>query len=145
MDFLTALKISSSALSAQRLRMDVISSNLANVSTTRSPEGGPYRRRDVVFSSQPVTSSFEEVLGSEVNKKLQMVEVVDISVDSAPPKMIYDPRHPDANAQGYVGMPDISVIKEMVNILSATRSYEANVAVVNATKSMAMKALEIGR
>ena len=145
MDFLTALKISSSALSAQRLRMDVISSNLANVSTTRSPEGGPYRRRDVVFSSQPVTSSFEEVLGSEVDKKLQTVEVVDISVDSGPPKMVYDPRHPDANAQGYVGMPDISVIKEMVNILSATRSYEANVAVVNATKSMAIKALEIGR
>ncbi len=145
MDFLTALKISSSALSAQRLRMDVISSNLANISTTRSPEGGPYRRKDVVFSSQPVAGSFGEVLNSEVDKRLQTVEVADIFVDPKPPKMVYDPRHPDANAQGYVGMPDISVIKEMVNILSATRSYEANVAVVNATKSMAIKALEIGR
>jgi len=145
MDFLTALKISSSALSAQRLRMDVISSNLANISTTRSPEGGPYRRKDVVFSSQPVASSFEEVFSSEVDKRLQKVEVVDISVDQGPPKMVYDPRHPDANALGYVGMPDINVMEEMVNILSATRSYEANVAVVNATKSMAMKALDIGR
>ena len=145
MDFLTALKISSSALSAQRLRMDVISSNLANISTTRSPEGGPYRRRDVVFASQPVNSSFGEMLNAEVDKNLQKVEVVDITVDSKPPKMIYDPRHPDANALGYVGMPDINVIEEMVNILSATRSYEANVAVVNATKSMVTKALEIGR
>jgi len=145
MDFLTALKISSSALSAQRLRMDVISGNLANINTTRTPEGGPYRRRDVIFASQPITSTFGEMLSSELEKRLQRVEVVDISIDSAPPKMVYDPRHPDANALGYVGMPDINVIEEMVNILSATRSYEANVAVINATKSMVSKALEIGK
>jgi len=145
MDFLTALKISSSALSAQRLRMDVISSNLANINTTRTAEGGPYRRRDVVFASQPAMDSFGEVLNSELEKKLQTVEVVDIAIDSKPPKMVYDPRHPDANALGYVGMPNINVIEEMVNILSATRSYEANVAVISATKSMVAKALEIGR
>ena len=145
MDFLTALKISSSALDAQRTRMDVISSNLANINTTRTTEGGPYRRRDVIFASQPVTDNFGEVLNSELEKKLQRVEVVDITVDPGPPKVVYDPRHPDANALGYVGMPDINVMEEMVNILSATRSYEANVAAVNATKSMVNKALEIGR
>ena len=145
MDFLTALDISSSALSAQRLRMDVISSNLANINTTRTPEGGPYQRREVVFAAQPVTDNFGEVLHSEMEKKLRKVETVDVIVDRRPPKMIYDPQHPDANASGYVGMPDINVMEEMVNILSATRSYEANVAVINATKSMAAKALEIGR
>ena len=145
MDFLTALQVSSSALSAQRMRMDVISSNLANVSTTQTPEGGPYRRRDVVFASQPVVDNFEEVLNSEFETKIRKVEVVDIAIDPRPPKMVYDPSHPDANAMGYVGMPDINVIEEMVNILSATRSYEANVAVINATKSMATKTLEIGR
>ena len=145
MDFLTALKISSSALSSQRLRLDVLSGNLANVNTTRTPEGGPYKRRDVVFASREVSPDFGSVLQGENEKHLQKVEVVDIAVDSRPPKMVYDPRHPDANAQGYVGMPDINVIEEMVNVLSATRSYEANVAVVNATKSMVNKTLEIGR
>jgi flagellar basal-body rod protein FlgC len=85
------------------------------------------------------------MLQNEVDANLQKVEVVDVVVDARPPKMIYDPGHPDANAAGYVGMPDINVIEEMVNVLSATRSYEANVAVTNATKSMATKALEIGR
>ena len=145
MDFLTALNISSSALSAQRLRLDVISSNLANINTTNTPEGGPYRRREVVFAARPVTDNFGSVLNSEMEKKLQKVEVVDVVIDRRPPKMIYDPQHPDANASGYVGMPDINDMEEMVNILSATRSYEANVAVINATKSMAAKALEIGR
>ncbi len=145
MDFLTALKISSSALDAQRIRMDVISSNLANINTTRTPEGGPYRRRDVVFASQPVSDTFGAALNSELEKKLQRVEIVDITVDPGPPRVVYDPRHPDANALGYIGMPDINVMEEMVNILSATRSYEANVAAINATKSMVNKALEIGR
>jgi len=145
MDFLTALNISSSALSAQRLRLDVISSNLANINTTNTPEGGPYRRREVVFAAQPVTDNFGEVLNSEMEKKLRRVEAVDVIIDRRPPKMIYDPQHPHANASGYVGMPDINVMEEMVNVLSATRSYEANVAVINATKSMAAKALEIGR
>jgi flagellar basal-body rod protein FlgC len=121
--------------------MDVISSNLANIHTTRTSEGGPYRRREVVFASQAVEPAFN----AELEKKLQEVEVVDIVVDPRPPKMVYDPRHPDANPQGYVGMPDINVMEEMVNMLSATRSYEANVAVINATKSMVTKALEIGR
>ena len=81
----------------------------------------------------------------EIDNNLQKVEVADVAIDSRPPKLIYDPGHPDANPSGYVGMPDINVIEEMVNVLSATRSYEANVAVVNATKSMATQALEIGR
>ena len=145
MDFLTALKISSSALSAQRLRMDVISSNLANVSTTRSPEGGPYRRRDVVFSSQPVRNSFQDMMNSQISDKLSEVKVVDIIDDPAPPVLKYDPQHPDADQKGFVRLPNINMIKEMVNMMSATRSYEANVTAVKATKNMAKKALEIGK
>ena len=96
-------------------------------------------------AARPVADNFDTVLNSEMETNLQKVEAVDVIIDRRPPKMIYDPQHPDANASGYVGMPDINVMEEMVNILSATRSYEANVAVINATKSMAAKALEIGR
>ena len=145
MDFLTALKISSSALSSQRLRIDVIASNLANVNTTRTAEGGPYKRRDVVFAAQPVTTDFGRTLDAENERQLKKVEVIDITVDGRPPKLVYDPHHPEADDSGYVALPNINVIEEMVNILSATRSYEANVAVVNATKSMVNKTLEIGR
>jgi flagellar basal-body rod protein FlgC len=99
----------------------------------------------VVFASQPADTGFGETLKTAMDNSLQTVEVTDVIIDSRPPKMIYDPGHPDANTSGYVAVPDINVMEEMVNILSATRSYEANVAVVNATKSMVTKALEIGR
>jgi flagellar basal-body rod protein FlgC len=145
MNFLDALHVSSSGLTAQRIRMNVISSNLANVHTTRTPGGGPYRRKDVVFASQPGDQSFQNILGSRMPGGLSGVKVTGITSDPRPPLMKYDPRHPDADEKGFVALPNINMVEEMVNMISATRSYEANVAAVNATKSMAMKALEIGR
>lgn len=130
---------------AQRIRMNVISSNLANVQTTRTPQGGPYRRRDVVFAAVPLSSSFDEILRSRLGEGLTEVRVVDLVIDGRSPKMIYAPSHPDADDSGYVAMPNINVIEEMVNMLSATRSYEANVTAIQAAKGMLLKALEIGR
>jgi len=141
MDFFTAFNISASALSAQRIRMNVVSSNLANINSTETPEGGPYRRKDVVFSASPAPASFQEVLKDKLNE----VNVVEIIDDSRPFKTVYDPYHPSADQNGYVSYPNVNVVEEMVNIMSATRSYEANVSVIRATKSMAQKALDIGR
>ena len=145
MNFLGALHISSSGLSAQRVRMNVISSNLANVSTTRTPQGGPYRRKDVVFATHQGSEPFQNVLNSHLDSQLSEVRVIGIITDPRPAQIKYDPLHPDANDQGYVELPNVNVMEEMVNMISATRSYEASVAAINATKSMAIKALEIGR
>ena len=145
MNFIDALHISASGLTSQRLRMNVVSSNIANSHTTRTPEGGPYRRKDVVFSSQPVRNSFQDMMNSQISDKLSEVKVVDIIDDPAPPVLKYDPQHPDADQRGFVRLPNINMIKEMVNMMSATRSYEANVTAVKATKNMAQKALEIGK
>ena len=145
MNFFDALHISSSGLSAQRVRMNVISSNLANANTTRTPQGGAYKRKDVIFAAQPNSSNFQGVLNSQLNGKLSEVRVLGIIADPRPSQLKYDPQHPDANEQGYVAMPNINVVEEMVNMISATRSYEASVAAINATKNMALKALEIGR
>ena len=145
MDFLEALHISASGLSAQRLRMNVISSNLANINSTRTPEGGPYQRKDIIFSAGTGFQSFQEVFRPKVSDKLSEVKVVGVIADPRPPLLKYDPQHPDANEQGYVAMPNINLTEEMVNMISATRSYEAGVAAINAAKNMALKALEIGR
>jgi len=145
MDFLNALRISSSGLSAQRIRMNVIASNLANINTTRTPEGGPYQRKDVIFASHPRTRSFQDILNSRQAENVSEVRVVNITSDHRPPLTKYDPQHPDADKEGYVTLPNISVIEEMVNMISATRSYEAGVAAISATKNMVFKALEIGR
>lgn len=144
-NFFDALHTSSSGLTAQRLRMNVISSNLANANTTRTPEGGPYQRKDVVFAAQPLQESFGSMLRSKMSSSLSEVRVAGIVTDPRPPDLVYDPSHPDANEEGYVAKPNINVMEEMVNMISATRSYEAGVTVVNATKKMALKALEIGR
>jgi flagellar basal-body rod protein FlgC len=145
MDFFDALKISGSGLSAQRLRMNVISSNLANIHTTRTAEGGPYKRKDVVFAAYPASGSFHNMLKSRMGNRLSEVQVAGVVDDTRPPLLKYDPHHPDANAQGYVASPNVNVIEEMVNMISATRSYEASVAAIKASKKMASKALEIGR
>jgi len=145
MNFIDALHISASGLTSQRLRMNVVSSNIANSHTTRTPEGGPYKRKDVVFSSHPVRNSFQDMMNSQISDKLSEVRVVDIIDDPGPPVLKYDPQHPDADAKGFVRLPNINMIKEMVNMMSATRSYEANVTAVKATKNMAQKALEIGK
>ena len=145
MNFFDALHISSSGLTAQRLRMNVISSNLANINTTRTPQGGPYQRKDVILAAHPDCQSFPNILKSQINSKLSKVIVVGIIRDPRPPLLKYEPHHPDANEKGYVLMPNINLTEEMVNMISATRSYEAGVAAINATKNMVLKALEIGR
>jgi len=143
MDILNNLDISSSALKAQSMRLNTISSNLANVETTSTPEGGPYKKKSVYFQSQPL--HFENQLNREISKGVQGVKVTNIIEDDQPPRLVYDPNHPDANEDGYVAMPNISVLEEMVDLMSATRSYQANVTAIKMTKRMALKALEIGR
>ncbi|RKL62918.1 flagellar basal body rod protein FlgC [Thermoanaerobacteraceae bacterium SP2] len=146
MGFFDSMDISASGLTAQRLRMDVISNNIANVNTTRTEEGGPYRRERVVFQERKKDFSFENILSNfSKNQSGQGVRVVAVEKDPAPFKLVYDPSHPDADALGYVRMPNVNVVTEMVDMISATRSYEANVTAINSAKSMITKALEIGR
>ncbi|MBC7466305.1 MAG: flagellar basal body rod protein FlgC [Bdellovibrio sp.] len=145
-DFLSGLRISGSGMAAQRARMNTISSNLANINTTRTPEGGPYRRKDVVFESTADTQTFGDVLGAnDPRTEYQQVHVSDVIHDTKAPLMKYDPTHPDANAEGYVAFPNVNLMEEMTNMMQATRSYEANVQAIQATKDMALSALEIGR
>ena len=144
MDFFDALHVSSSGLSAQRLRMNLISANLANMNTTRTKAGGPYRRKDPVFAAQAPEGSFREILRDR-QEMLSKVAVVGIVEDSRAPIRRYNPNHPEADRNGYVALPNINVMEEMVNMISATRSYEANVSAIKAAKAMALKALEIGQ
>lgn len=145
MDFLTGMRVSSSGMTAQRMRMNAIASNIANVNTTHTPEGGAYRRKEVVFSSMPQQRDFGEILAGKVDNDIDRVQVVDIRPDRKGPIMKYDPSSPDANEEGYVAYPDINVMQEMVDMLQASRSYEANVSTMNTSKNMALSALEIGR
>lgn len=145
---LAGFDISASALTAQRLRMDVISANIANAESTRAAyvDGKfvPYRRKEVVFA--PASGTFQSMLNAKLNPTgAQGVQVTAIKEDPAPFKMVYNPTHPDADASGMVSMPNVDVLKEMVDMISATRSYEANVTALNASKAMFMKSLEIGR
>ena len=145
MDFFSAIDVSSSALSAGRTRMNLISSNLANANATRTPEGGPYKRKDAVFSATPLESRFNRALDAATAQQVRKVEVTEIVEDLSPSRLQYDPGHPDANAQGYVAMPNVNTVEEMADMIGATRAYEANVTAVQAAKSMALKTLEIGR
>jgi len=137
MKFMPAFRVCASGLAAQRAKMDVIISNLANVNTTRTPEGGPYRRKVIVFSSEPVEGSFDDIL--------RMVKVEDVVEDKESVKMVFDPAHPDANSEGVVAIPGINTVTEMADMIIANRAYEACVAAFDATKNMALKALELGR
>lgn len=141
MGFLSSMDISASALTAQRMRMDIISENIANATTTRTATGEPYRRRVSVMSTRK-SAPFSDFYGRAVGTGVVVSQIVE---DDAPFKLQYDPTHPDADADGYVRLPNVDEVKEMVDMMSATRSFEANVTALNATKSMAMKALEIGR
>jgi flagellar basal-body rod protein FlgC len=145
MDFSTGLRVSSSGMTAQRMRMNTISSNIANINTTRTPEGGPYRRKDVVFESMPEVRNFGEILTSQPDRNVQRVQVTDVAVDMKAPLLKYEPNHPDANQEGYVAYPNINLMEEMANMIQATRSYEANVSAMQASKDMANSGLEIGR
>ncbi|MCF6410562.1 flagellar basal body rod protein FlgC [Pseudalkalibacillus salsuginis] len=148
MGLFNSLNISGSALTAQRLRMDVASSNMANAETTRSQmvdgQWQPYRRKMVVL--QPQGTEFKAMLAhAQTSDKFSGVRASAVVEDDQPFKLAYQPDHPDADAQGYVRLPNVDPLKEMVDLMSATRSYEANVTVMNAAKGMYMKALEIGR
>lgn len=139
-----AIDAAASGMTAERLRMDVISNNIANANTTRTADGGPYRRQMVVFEPRSGQASFGQILSGQMDAG-DGVRVTGIRKDNAPFKLMYDPNHPDANREGYVEMPNISIVSEMVDMITASRAYEANVTAVNAAKSMAMKALEIGK
>jgi flagellar basal-body rod protein FlgC len=143
MDFFSAMDISASALTAERTRMNLISSNLANANSTRTAEGGPYRRKDAVFTATPAPGSFGAALGKAAAAR--SVSVSQIAEDQNPPRMQYEPGHPDADPQGYVAYPNVNVVEEMADMINASRSYEANVTAAQAAKSMALKTLELGR
>jgi flagellar basal-body rod protein FlgC len=149
MSLFGSINISSSGLTAERLRMDIISKNIANANTTRTANGTPYRRQVVTFKAAE-TGSFKSHLSKHMNKNENDnigngVEVTGIKEDESSFKRIYDPGHPDADKNGYVLMPNVNIVTEMINMISATRAYEANVTALNSSKSMMMKALEIGR
>lgn len=148
MSFWNSLRISASGLLAQRLRLDVISNNVANTQTTRTAKGGPYQRQDVVFmpqDPQPALPTFIAARRGDTDAVKGGVRVSQIITDEEPGTQVYDPTHPDANEEGYVTYPNVNPVVEMTNMLSATRSYEANLAVVEAVKRMALRALDIGR
>lgn len=146
MGIFTSINTAASGLTAERLRMDTISNNIANVNATRTDEGGPYRRQMVVFEPRDTRASFASILSkSQSGSPGEGVRVVGIVKSEEPPKTVYDPGHPDANADGYVFLPNVNIVNEMVDLITASRAYEANVTSVNTAKSMAMKALEIGK
>ena len=145
MDFSTALRVSSSGLTAQRMRMNTISSNIANINTIKTPEGGPYRRKDVVFEAMPDARNFGELVTSKPDENVQRVQVTDVLVDRKAPLLKYEPNNPHADENGYVAYPNINLMEEMTNMIQATRAYEANVSAIQASKDMALSALEIGR
>jgi flagellar basal-body rod protein FlgC len=147
MGFMDSLNISASGMTAERLRMDVIANNLANVNTTHTANGGPYRRQLAVFSPAG-NNAFDDAMAAasgQGGSATKGVHVEGIVPDQSPLKRVYEPGHPDADAQGYVMMPNIDTVSEMVDMMSATRAYEANVTAANAAKGMAQKAIEIGR
>ena len=145
MSLFSAMSVSASGMSAQRARAEVLVENLANAETTRTPEGGPYRRKDVVFSSAPAASSFASVFRSHLDQPAQGVEVSGVMVDSSPPDRRYVPGHPDADAEGYVSFPHINPAEDMVDLMSAARGYDANVAAVAAVKDMIQRSIDLFR
>jgi flagellar basal-body rod protein FlgC len=162
MDLFNIFAVSGASMSAQRSRMSVVAGNLANAETTRTPEGGPYRRRNVIFRAAPVQGEFSTLVaagpsyGRSIERPFRIglrdrqegilaVEVEGVSESPRASKKVYDPHHPDADTEGYVSYPDINTMEEMVDLLSAVRSYEANLAAFNATKTLIRRLLEFGR
>lgn len=141
MDFITSFDICSSGLSAQRKKMDVIVSNLANASTIQTPEGGPYRRKVAVLAAQPVQGKF----GAALQEALSEVKVTEIIEDGEGLKKVHDPTHPNADEQGFVTYPNVNVVTEMADMITANRAYEACVTALDASKNMVLKALDIGK
>lgn len=144
MSFLSSLNIPGSALTAERFRMDIVAQNIANINTTRTAEGGPYRRKQVVLQERGL--SFASTLsGAAYRIKQGGVRVAEIVESDKPFTPVYDPAHPDADANGYVLMPNVNNAEEQIDFMAASRAYEANITSLNVVKAMAMKALEIGR
>jgi flagellar basal-body rod protein FlgC len=141
MNFLKSLDTSASGLYAERKRMDIIASNLSNIETTRTKEGGPYRRKMVVMSTKEMDSNFDDVFNNSV-KGVQIDQIVE---DKTPFKKVYNPAHPDADKDGYVLKPNVDLVVETTNLMMAKRAFEANIAAIKATRQMIIKALEIGR
>jgi flagellar basal-body rod protein FlgC len=143
MSLFSVMDIGSMGLRAQRTRMEIASTNLANANTTRTAEGGPYRRLDPVFVPAEIErSGFRNVLDRQARKL--GVEVQKVVRDDSPPNLVYDPDHPDADQDGYVAMPSVNVVEEMVNLMTAARSYEANLSALSLAKQMASRAVEMG-
>lgn len=145
MDFLRALNISGSGLTAQKARMDIISQNIANAQVTRTENGTPYRRKVAVLNSIEDQGDFRQSLDRLMKQKTGGVQIKAIVEDQSSFVPVYDPAHPDADEEGYVMMPNVNTTQEMIDLLGASRAYESNVTVFNAMKAMAIKALEIGR
>ncbi len=144
MDVFSTMNVIGSALTAERTRINAIASNLANANTARGVDGGPYKRKDVILESVPMQSEFGEILDASQHPYTE-VRVVEIREDSAAPRLVYKPEHPEANAEGYVALPNVDPVIETTNSIWAQRSYEADVNLFNTTKQMAMKALELGK
>lgn len=151
MNLFTAMEVSASGLTAERIRMNALASNLANARTTRTEAGGPYKRVDPVFRAVPMIERTSELSPPDPMQQYNqnvggtyLVEVPSIRQDESAPQLIYDPQHPDADARGFVAMPNVNVVEEMVNMITASRSYEAGVTVMQTLKGMAQSALSIG-
>jgi flagellar basal-body rod protein FlgC len=144
-DFNTAMAIAGTGMAAERLRMNLVASNLANANTTRTAEGGPYRRRDAVVRAAPLEESFPGVLERLVGENASTVQVESVLLDPSPPRTVFDPDHPDADELGYVRLPNVEVAEEMVNLITATRSYAANATVLESSKQMAARAIDLMR
>lgn len=165
MDLFTSFRIAHDGLSAQRTRLNTVAGNLANVNTTRTPNGGPYKRKLPLFEAQPLDEIFpasDQLYTGENSSEISIdhensenpykdydrvssVRLAEIQDDTSPNRMVYDPTHPDANQEGYVAYPNVDPIMEMVDLISTSRSYEANVSVIDAIKKMANQAISIGR
>ena len=145
MDFMTAIDIGASALNAERTNMNIISMNLANVKTTRTEQGGPYRRKTTIMAAQDVDDPFSKHMQGALDRELKGVRVMHVATDSRPLKRVYEPGHPAADQDGFVAYPDINVVEEMASLMTAQRGYEANVTTIDTVKAMYTKALEISR
>jgi flagellar basal-body rod protein FlgC len=145
MSLLSALSVSASGMSAQRARTELLVENLANSDTTRTPEGGPYRRKDAVFTSDPAATQFSSMFENEMNSGAVGVRVADVITDTREPEKRYMPGHPDADKDGYVAVPRMNPAEDMVDLLGASRSYQANVSAISAVKDMIQKSLDLFR
>lgn len=152
MGFFSTMNVAATGLAAQRLRMDIIAENIANVNTTRTADGGPYQRKTVLFEeirdNDPASLAFARIFGNRISVPAPQgmgVRVTNIVEDESPGLLRYDPSHPDADEHGYVRLPNVNIVEEMVNMISASRAYEANITAMNTARHLTQRTLEIGQ